>query len=127
MIFIRYAEIRRLLAEKRRLIAKIAELESELRDERNRNRRREDDLVNQVLLAAGRYGVEPSKPKPKAEPVVKPRPRLNAVQDATLKAYRKAAVEAGRSVQEADAVFWAELEGKPIPITQPDEPYILPT
>ena len=120
-------ELNRILAYSHKLETKVSDLEQQLRDERDRNRRREDDLVNQVLLASGRYGIEAAKPKPPAEPKPYKRPRLDGMQDALRLALRKAAVDAGRSAHEGEEEFWAQLEGRPSTVVPLDEPYVVPS
>jgi len=120
-------EIARLLRHLSNQSQRIVDLEGELRFERERNRRREDDLVNQALLAAGRRAIdraEPSSPEPKPLPQPKP---LTGLEEARLMALRQAAVEAGRPAHEADKLFYAERNGQPSPIGLPDELYIVPT
>lgn len=120
------AELRRLLTQRDELKEKIASLEAELREERERSRRREDELLDRVLTASGRHGLTPD-PKHIAEPKPKPPAPLTALEEARREAYRKAAVEAGRSVHEADAYFEAQRNGKSYPLGLPDEPYVIPT
>lgn len=126
-MWISRAEVRRLVAQTHELKARVAELEGDLRFERERNRKREDDLVNQVIVAAGRRAIEraePKNPEPKQPPQPKP---LNALDEARLLALRDAAVQAGRSPQEADKLFEAQRNGQHYPLGLPDEPYVVPT
>lgn len=122
------AELRRLLRQRDELKEKVASLEAELREERERSRHREDDLVNKVLLAAGRHGV-PVDPKKAAEKTAEPKPPapLTALEEARLDALRKAAVEAGRNPKEADQLFYAQRNGQSFSVGLPGEPYILPS
>ena len=125
-MWISRAELRRLLAQRDELKEKIASLEVELREERERSRRREDELLDRVLTASGRHGLTPEAKLP-AEPKVRPPVPMTALDEARRDAYRKAAVEAGRTVQEADQFFDAQRNGKQYPLGLPDEPYVIPT
>jgi septal ring factor EnvC (AmiA/AmiB activator) len=124
-MWVSFAELRRLRAESHKLEGRIAALETELREERERNRRREDELLNRVLTAAGRYAIEtePKKPEPPKPPAP---PKITALDEARLVAYREAAARAGRPPQEADALWKAKLNG--VPFTPPylDESYRAP-
>lgn len=115
--------MRRLLRQIADLKARVAALESELREERDRARAREDALLDRVLTAAGRQGiaqVTKSTEKPKVEPVI------TSIDEARLAALREAAIAAGRPASDGDAVWRAQLAGRPTPIGLPDEPYVLP-
>ena len=65
------AELRRVLAQNKALKAQVSALEAELREERLRGRRREDELVDRVLTAAGRHALTPD---PAVTPPKKPAP-----------------------------------------------------
>jgi len=125
-MWLRRAEVRRLLDELRRAKARLTELEAALEAERERSRRREDELVDRVLTASGRHGLTPA-PKASAPAEPKARPPLTALDEARLEAYRQAAVASGRPPQDGDRVFEAQRNGQPLPIGLSDEPYILPT
>ncbi len=110
-MWLRRAEVRRLLDQIRELKEQIVSLKAEACAERERNRRREDELLDRVLTAAGRYALTPeSKPDKSREPV---RPVVTALDEARLLAYRQAAVEAGRTEQEANALWKAQISGEP--------------
>lgn len=125
-MWVNRAELRRLLLQLREQKERIASLEAELRTERARSQRREDELVDRVLTASGRHALtpEPKPIAPKEPPTAKP---LTALEEARLFALREAAKEAGRPVKEADDLFYAQRNGIPFQVGQPDEPYILPT
>lgn len=63
--------------------AKLLKKEAELAAEIKRNRRREDDLVNQIVLLNGGRPVVTRIETPKPEP--EPEPKLNSVQDDILR------------------------------------------
>ena len=119
-------EMRRLLTLVKAAQERSTTLEAELREERERSRHREDQLVDRVMTASGRYGLTPE-----AKKIVKPEPKppapLNALEEARLIALREAAVAAGRNPKEADQLFEAQRNGQPYMVGRPDEPYILPT
>jgi hypothetical protein len=117
------AELRRVLAQNKALKAQVSALEAELREERLRGRRREDELVDRVLTAAGRHALTPD---PAVTPPKKPAPPkpLTAMEEARLAALRQAALDAGRPTQEADALFYAQRNGTPFQVAQPSEPYV---
>lgn len=115
-MWFRYGEIRR-------LVKRVAELEAELKEERADRRRREDHLLNQVLLATGRRAA-PEVIKP--DPGTKSEPPITATDEARLIAYREAAVRAGLPVSEGDREWRNRRSGKPLLIHDPDEPYVLP-
>lgn len=127
-MWISRAELRRLLRQRDDLTEKIASLEAELRDERERSRHREDQLVDRVLTASGRHALTP---EPKAKPQAEPKPvverPLTAYEEAEIAALRQAAAEAGRPPHEGEHYFYAKRNGQPYPLNVPGEPYILPT
>lgn len=126
-MWISRAEMRRLLRQRDDLTEKIGSLEAELRNERERARHREDQLVDRVLTASGRHALtpEPKAKAPEPKPVVE-RP-LTAFEEAEIEALRQAAAEAGRPPHEGEQYFYAKRNGKPYPLNVPGEPYILPT
>ena len=122
-MWIRRAELRRILALRRNLETKIVELEAELRSERERHQRREDELLDKVLTAAGRYAMKPeAKPKVQTEGS----PRLTLLEQNRLAELRKAAMEEGLPASEADKYFWAQRNGEPYVAPQADDPYVVP-
>jgi len=125
-MWVRRAETRRLLTQIRDLKGQIADLNGELREERERSRRREDELLDRVLLASGRHSLTPDPKKVQRAESPIPQP-MNALDEARLIALREAAVAAGRPAHEADRFLEAERAGKPIFFGLPDEPYVVPT
>lgn len=119
------AEIRRLLRTIAEQKARIASLEDDLRQERERARQREDALLDRVLTAAGRHGIAQVTQSPKEKPEVKP--VITAIDEARLAALRDAAVRAGRPASDGDAMWRAQLNGKMPSLSLPDEPFVLPT
>ena len=115
-MFWRYGEVRR-------LVRRIAKLEEQLEAERERNRRREDELLNRVLTAKGSRALppEPTQERPAVEQPI------TALDEARLTAYREAAVRAGRPANDGDLVWRAGRNGKPVSFGLPDEPYVLPS
>lgn len=109
-MWISRAELRRVLAQSRKLEERVAALEGELRAERERNRVRENELLDRVLTAAGRYAIGP-EPKKDIRPKEPPKPTVTALDEARRAAYREAALKAGRTVQEADALWQAQMNG----------------
>lgn len=116
MIWLRYGEIRR-------LVRRIGELEAELKAERERARRREDELLDRVLTAAGRHALTP---EPKPRPTVEVEKPITAIEEARLAALREAAIRAGRPATDGDKVWKAQRNGQPMIIDLPDEPYLPP-
>jgi hypothetical protein len=125
-MWVRYAETRRLLAQIRDLKGQIVVLNGELHEERERSRRREDELLDRVLQASGRHSLTPA---PKKAQIVEPpvSQPFNAMDEARLVALREAAVAAGRPAHEADRFLEAQRAGKSISFGLPDEPYVVPT
>ncbi len=116
---------RRLLRELAAAKARIADLESSREAERERNRLRENELLDRVLAAAGRHALTPAPTQP-ATQARSFDPPMSAVDEARLFALREAATAAGRPASDGDKVFKAQREGRVIPITSPGEPYVLP-
>ena len=117
-------EMARLLKSGRAAEKRIIELERLLTLERDRNRRREDELLDRCLTKSGSYAITPEKSKdarPQAEPPI------TALDEARLAAYKQAAVAAGRTEQEALAQWKARRAGQPVLPVGNDEPYVLPT
>lgn len=125
-MWVRYAETRRLLAQIRDLKGQIVVLNGELREERERSRRREDELLDRVLLASGRHSLTAEPKKTQIIEPIAPQP-MSALDEARLVALREAAIAAGRPAHEADRFLKAEKAGKPISFGLPDEPYVVPT
>jgi hypothetical protein len=96
--------------ERRALRRRVAELEKALHAEAQRNREREDELINSVLTAAGRYGLAPRRADVQSftPPPLKASSPLNAIEEAQLEAYRQAARDAGRPAEDGDAYFYSK-------------------
>lgn len=108
---------RREMARMRRALAKAeartAELEAKLEAERDVNRRRETELLDRVLTAAGRYGLSPEAHQTASSRPAQPSPRtLSALDEARLAAYIQAAKQAGKTEHDARRLFEMELRGE---------------
>ena len=121
-MWIRRAEARRILKRLKAAEHRIRDLENDLKEERERNRAHEKELVNAVLTAAGRYAIPKDlsdKPTKMATPA-STNNQLTAMQEAIRDAYRQDCALNGRTEQEADAMFEKRLRGE-LPIE--DEPF----
>src|SRR5262245_6017491 len=117
------AELRRVLRRLKAAEDRIRDLENDLKEERERNRARENELLNRVLTAAGCYALpkeQADKPNKMAAPGSNQPTELTEMEKAIREAYRKAAAEAGHSWQEADAMFERRKRGE-LPVT--DQPF----
>lgn len=100
-------------ASLRKLGRRVRQLEAALEAERERNRLREDALVDRILTLAGQYAISKQvKAEIKGDrPASPPSSQLTAYQEAVRTAYREAAVQVGRTTKEADEQFQAWLSG----------------
>lgn len=100
-----------------------ARLREQLDTERQRHLDREERLIDQVLTAAGRYGIKERSLNSPELPVAQPIPPpsvLTALEEAQLKAFLESAVEEGRSPQEAAQLFQIWKAGGPMPFQAND-------
>jgi hypothetical protein len=115
-------EMARLVKQLKRAERRATELERALLAERERNRVRENELLNRCLTAAGCYALPAATPtKMATQASTEPR-EMTALEEAIRDAYRQAATEAGHSRQEADAMFEKRRRGEAI---IGDEPFTL--
>jgi hypothetical protein len=114
-------EMARILKQLKRAESRATELERALHAERERNRTRENELLNRALTAAGCYALPKERPdKPVNIPVMPRGVEYTALEEAIRDAYREAAAEAGHSRQDADAMFERRRRGE---MVTPNEPF----
>lgn len=92
-------------------------LREQLEQERSRHLAREERLIDQVLTAAGRYGIAVAS-EAEAATVTSPQPQpliKNALQEAQFHVFLECAQEEGRSLQEAIELFRQYQNGGPMP------------
>jgi len=93
-----------------------AKLRKELESERQRHRDREERLIDQILTAAGRYGIkERSIPTQDNNQQLPPPMPLSALEEAQRNAFLESAAEEGRPPQEAMKLFDIWKAGGPMP------------
>lgn len=121
-MWVRRSEVRRVLVRLKSAEMRIRDLENDLKEERERNRARENELLNRVLTAAGCYALpkERNITPTKMEALRLTPNEMTAMEESMRDAYRKAAQEAGCSWQEADAMFERRRRGE-LPVV--DEPF----
>lgn len=121
-------ELARLLKQLKNAERRATDAERALLAERERNRVRENELLNRVLTAAGCYAL-PTEPdtltKTATQRSTEPT-EMSALEEAIRDAYRTAATEVGYSAREADAMFERRRRGEILPTGEPYEPFILP-
>lgn len=117
-------EMARVLKQLKRAETRVTELEHALHAERERNRSRENELLNRCLIAAGCYALpkEAATPNKMATQRSTEPTEMSALEEAIRDAYREAAAQAGHSRQEADAVFERRRRGEAV---LGDEPFML--
>lgn len=99
-------------------------LREQLELERTRHLVREDALVDQVLTACGRYGLQEKTVERPVSAVSAPTPPpliRTALEEAQFRAFVECANDEGRSVQEAAELFKRFRQGEKMPFqTQED-------
>jgi hypothetical protein len=126
MIFLRFAELRRILRENRDLKARIAGLEAELREERAKTERIMLALADRVLTAAGCYGLPKEVTQPKERRETKPATPEPSPQLASyLEAVRQEGVRLGKSQGEIDIMINRLKRGESV-IPALEEEFTLP-
>jgi hypothetical protein len=104
--------------------SRVAILEAKLDAEREIGRRRDSEWADKLLNAVGLFGLKTPAVVEKPEPE---RPKgdvpLNALEDAKLSEYQKAAIAAGLHPQEGVNAFWAEKNGTASPFEFVDQPF----
>lgn len=95
-----------------------ASLREQLDRERTRHLEREERLIDQILTAAGRYGIKENVQPVAASSQNPPPPVRNQLQLAQLKAFVECAEEEGRPIQEAIALYDRFLSGGTMPFQE---------
>lgn len=100
--------VRKLGRRARDLERECEALRSALESERERNRLREDALIDRILTLAGQYAISKQVKTEMRRPVASPSPvQLTAYEEAVRNAYREAASRVGRTQKDADEQFEA--------------------
>lgn len=125
-LFATYAEIRRILREKKDDKARIAALEAELREERASKYQVLLALTDRVLTAAGCYALPKEVTQPKERRETKPAtPEPSPVMEAYLEAVRQEGLKLGKSQVEIDIMVNRLRRGEKV-VPELEEEFTLP-
>lgn len=125
-LFATYAEIRRILREKKDDKARIAALEAELREERAKTERIMLAMADRVLTAAGCYGLPTEVTQPKVAPAKPPTSEPSPVMESYLNAVREEGIRLGKSPGEIDIMINRLKRGESVIPQFDQEEFTLP-
>lgn len=120
-LFVTSKDNERLETALARAESRIASLESELRQERERHFAREDEFIAIIVKQTGNFAPKtPTLALVKKDEESEKLPKLNGVQEGTLIELEQAAINAGRPASDGTQYFWDQYYGRPTRVQLPE-------